>query len=393
MNKLCKKKTEKYFDNYKFFDKISEIPKEVFQKQYINNPYLSYNFLSAIEDNNKEFIFLYIVLFKHNDIVGFAMSQILNVSLDNPISFTSSCRISEEIISIVKKHSQKKPIKILVSGNIFISGENGYIFSENEDKSKCVYEFTKILEQIVGKIKKEQTIKIVLFKDFFSDNSTNRISFDKSDYRLFSTEPEMILTINPEWIGFSDYLQALKSKYRTKAKKAIKESNVLDIKDFSAIEIEKNIDRLNELYINVESKASFSLGKMNLETYIDLKTNFPDNFILKTYSFEGKIVGFMSAFVNIESIDAHYVGIDYEYNRKYYIYQKMLYDYANIAIQKKLKRVNYGRSAGEIKSTVGAEPHELICFVKHMYFMQNTFLKPISLIVKPTGFKQIIPFK
>ena len=49
------------------------------------------------------------------------------------------------------------------------------------------------------------------------------------------------------------------------------------------------------------------------------------------------MVGFISGVINKNSLDAHFVGIDYQLNREYAIYQRMLYDYVEIAISKGLK--------------------------------------------------------
>ena len=67
------------------------------------------------------------------------------------------------------------------------------------------------------------------------------------------------------------------------------------------------------------------------------------------------------------NLDAHFVGINYEYNREYAVYQRMLYDYIQIAIENRLQQINFGRTASEIKSSVGAEPQNLtIYFIRQI---------------------------
>lgn len=147
------------------------------------------------------------------------------------------------------------------------------------------------------------------------------------------------------------------------------------------------------LYEKVAGNATFNLGLFNLETYRDLKKQFGNNYILKTYWLEDEIVGFVSGIVNEKSLDAHFVGIDYKRNRTHAVYQRMLYDYVEIAIQLKLKTVNFGRTASEIKSSIGAVPENLTMYLRHKKTIKNKILKLFLQRVQPTPFQQKFPFK
>jgi predicted transcriptional regulator len=71
----------------------------------------------------------------------------------------------------------------------------------------------------------------------------------------------------------------------------------------------------------------------------------------------------------------------------------MLYDYIEIAIQKKIKTLNFGRTASEIKSSVGATPQDLTMYLRHKKSITNRILKLFLQRVQPTPFQQKIPFK
>jgi hypothetical protein len=70
-----------------------------------------------------------------------------------------------------------------------------------------------------------------------------------------------------------------------------------------------------------------------------------------------------------------------------------LYDYIEIAIQKKIKTLNFGRTASEIKSSVGATPQDLTMYLRHKKSITNRILKLFLQRVQPTPFQQKIPFK
>ncbi len=80
-------------------------------------------------------------------------------------------------------------------------------------------------------------------------------------------------------------------------------------------------------------------------------------------------------------------------NKSNAIYQRMLYDYIDIAIKQKLSTINFGRTASEIKSSVGAIPEHLTVYIRHKKTITNKFLKLFLLKIQPTEFHQKFPFK
>ena len=105
------------------------------------------------------------------------------------------------------------------------------------------------------------------------------------------------------------------------------------------------------------------------------------------------MVGFLSGMINQRNFDSHFVGIDYKYNREYAIYQRILYDYVGIAIEQKLHKINFGRTASEIKSSVGAIAEDLTIYLRHKKNIPNKFLSLLLNNFKPTPFSQKSPFK
>jgi len=203
----------------------------------------------------------------------------------------------------------------------------------------------------------------------------------------------MELQIKEEWKTFDDYLASMKTKFRVKAKKAFKQSVNIRIEEVTLKNIDEKLPQMTALYKRVALNAEFNLGDFNLESYKNLKENLGDKYILKSYWLGDKIVGFISGVINENSLDAHFVGIDYQLNREYAIYQRMLYDYIEIAIAKNLKTINFGRTASEIKSSVGAIPQDLTMYLRHKKRIKNKILKLFLQRIQPTKFQQKFPFK
>ena len=75
------------------------------------------------------------------------------------------------------------------------------------------------------------------------------------------------------------------------------------------------------------------------------------------------------------------------------IKNKVLYDYIKIGIDKNITILNFGRTASEIKSSVGAIPQDLTIYFRHKKRITNRILHLFLQRVQPTGFQQKFPFK
>lgn len=389
---LCKNtNTERYFSTIKnisskFLDELSCSESLYFHPDY----------LYSLEKNNPQITFTYIILTNENEraialailqIIDFPLAKIessLNQNFHNLKCFGRKLGMFPKL----------KPIKLLVCGNIFVSGEHGVFIKKDQNKQLVFKMLAKAITQIVNKNKAlSKDISVYLVKDFVKDSLPDLNVLHGANYASFTVEPNMVLTINESWTCFQDYLDSLKTKFRIKAKRALKLSSDLVVKDSSAENIKAIIPEITQLYQKVVENATFNLGNFNVATYISLKKKLGDNYIVKTYWADHKLVGFMSGMITNNSLDAHFVGIDYSLNKELAIYQRMLYDYVAIAINKNLKTINFGRTASEIKSSVGAVPQDLTCYIRHKKSLTNTFLKPFLNYIEPKPFKQKYPFK
>jgi len=76
-------------------------------------------------------------------------------------------------------------------------------------------------------------------------------------------------------------------------------------------------------------------------------------------------------------MDAHFLGVDEEYNREHQVYLNILYDLVNSAIEGGSKHIDFARTALEIKSSVDAVSQDLLCFFKHRSTISSKFLQVV----------------
>jgi hypothetical protein len=378
-----------------FFSSIDQISPKIWGGlQCAKNIYFNPDFLKSIEKNHSEIVFSYIVLIdKNSNPIAFAAIQIVNFHIDD---------IKNDLELLIRKLKNigrklqiipnKKPLKILISGNTFVSGEHGIFIKKNQNKKIIIKELAKAILHFVNANKKLK-IDAFLLKDF--RNKSLFISNELRDYNYhpFSVEQNMILKLDKSWHVFDDYLGSMKTKFRVKARKAFLRSTDIKIENVTLENIDDQLPKMTALYKKVVDNADFNLGNFNLNSFKDFKKNLGSNYILKTYWLNDNIVGFISGVITQESLDAHFVGINYELNKEHAIYQRMLYDYIEIGIEKKINSINFGRTASEIKSSVGAVPQDLTMYIRHKKSITNKILKLFLQRIQPTPFQQKFPFK
>ncbi|MBI1266881.1 MAG: GNAT family N-acetyltransferase [Cryomorphaceae bacterium] len=284
--------------------------------------------------------------------------------------------------------------QVLVLGNSFATGDHGFRFVDGVDTATCIASLNSAVERIQEREKvRGNRISAVVVKDFYPAHFILSDRFADVGYSEFFVDPNMIMPINQAWGTFEDYLGALTTKYRTKAKSAMKKSESLTLVDLTSEDIDTYQADLFRLYEQVYERADFKLGKLEAQAFFALKLQLKQCFFLKGYLLDGKMVGFQSGFFYNNVLDAHFVGIDYAYNQSHAIYQRMLYEYIREAIRMKTRQVVFGRTAMEIKSTVGAFPVDMKCYIRHRKKAPNALLKLLFGYIKPGDFEQRVAFK
>ena len=352
------------------------------------NIYFSKPFLKAFETSNPQIEFKYISISDvDKNTVALVLVQVIRLNVEGMLKNIKVAPFVRKGLGLLFCNEY---IKIMFCGNVFLSGEHGISTAENSSKKDVFSEIGTALDAVAANTKPMHAIFI---KDFQLASLVHTQSFLNFGYSEIKVEPNMIIQLKPEWKNFEEYKNILKSKYRVKANKADSKSSILETRLFSSKDLETYKHELQALYQNTIDKASFNAQVLNLDTYSHLSTSLKDNFIVKGYFLENRLVGFLTALVNDNKLDAHFIGLDYELNKSHAIYPRILNDYVRIGIEKQVSSINLGRTASEIKTTIGANPVELSCYIKHKNPFLNSLIKPFLRRIKIKEFKQHSPFK
>jgi hypothetical protein len=283
---------------------------------------------------------------------------------------------------------------ILIAGNAFATGEHGFYFVDGIKAQQQAAAIVTAMDMISAEERRRgKRICAMVVKDFYAMSKELTQAFGKYSFSDFRIDHNMVMPIDQGWLTIEDYLKVLNTKFRTKAKSAYKRSAHLEVRKPSAEWIFENRERMHELYEAVHEKADFRLGKLDLDVLNELLRVNWDDFEIRTYHLNNVCVGFMTAVICGDRCEAHIVGLDYEHNREHGIYQRMLYDYVEVAIARHCTHLVFGRTAAEIKSTIGAFAVDLTVMIRHARKISNTLLSLILNYVKPSAFPQRQPYQ
>ena len=310
-----------------FFTSINQIDDSFLEKINPNaSVYFSRHLLYGFEASNTAVEVRYVCISKNNTPQALALVQIVDLSID---VILKNIKVSERIRQILNLFFCKDHIKIMFCGNVFLSGEHGISFAPGCDRKLIAVEIGTALDEIAKSIR---PLHAIFIKDFQTSALEYTSSFEHFGFNNIKVEPNMMITLKQDWTTFDEYKAALKSKYRVKANKADAKSELLELRVFSQNDIEFYKDELQNLYQNTIDNANFNAQVLDLNTYIKLKNTYKDDFIVQGYFLNDKIVGFLSALVNKKNLDAHFIGLEYDLNKTYAIYPRILNDYLRLGL-------------------------------------------------------------
>jgi hypothetical protein len=342
----------------------------------------------------------YIILYKNEKPCGIIYFQLTDFKanvfgdlLHGEINEIKSNRMKLFEKYVEAQKEEEVLFRMLMCGNNLISGEYGFLKSDNVSHS----DFYKLLCTLIKTISAEENLRgkisAILIKDFYEPVK----EIEKSDsfkVESFSVEPNLVVEIPKEVKTLNDYLQLFSKKYRNRAKAILKNRENFKIKILSEEEIEKNKKQLFLLYENIYSRAKFKLLQLPSDYFSEVKKIFKERFCIKGFYVNDELVAFSSGFLMPDnSIEAHYIGLNYKSNEELELYQNILYDFVETAITNGNSEVNLGRTAAEIKTTIGAKANELICYIQPQNTVSRLIVKPFIEFLKPKDWIPRNPFK
>ena len=401
---MRKKPQRKLHGNYTFtfYESMIEVDKEAWNAVVLNtNFFLNTDYLQLIENLHKpQIAHRYAIVYLSKKPIFVCYFQVIDFTADvfgdlveSQITDLTSSKL-KMFDKYIDKYKDHVVMRVVTCGNNFVSGEHCFAFSDDIKRTDAFF----VLEKITSVVSKEEklrgTISATLIKDFYSNHLPKEKILQENKFIEFTVEPNMVIEI-PENVGdLNDYIALYSKKYRNRAKSIFKNGAQITKKNLSLEEIKSHQKEIYKLYENVFMHAKFKLVKLASTYFYEMKNSFADLFFVTGYFLENKLVGFDSGyFLSDNTLEAHYIGVNYDVNKEHEVYQNILYHFIELTITHKKKHLNLGRTASEIKSTVGAKAHELVCYIKPQNTVSKVVLNPFINFLKPTEWLPRNPFK
>lgn len=348
----------------------------------------THQFLAKVEAIQKDLQFRYVLVSKEEKIIAALYVQLLDFSFKNLVNYGTEK--STGVKSSFKKYIASKNAKLLNLGNVFFTGDKGVICQNDEIIIPLIPKIFKAIHKTFA----DKKPSAFLVANIYLQDEAKCINFGNSAFHPFNTEPDMFMTVDENWKSFDDYMNALSSKYRVRSKKVLTTSAEIIQKEFSIEDIKHNKEALSNLYNNVVNHVAFNMAILNIDFFEEMKLLYGEKCTILGYYLKDELVSFACLFhADSTTLHVHYIGLNYDINKEYKLYNRMLLDFVKFAIEKEKRNIHFGRTATEIKTTIGAEPKALHAYLKMNNRLINTTLPYFLNRIKPTEFIARNPFK
>jgi len=348
--------------HHQIFTKINDLPKE-WDKLAVENIFLSKKYLQVLEESAPQnMLCFFIALFENQQLVGTAVAQFLDGTQMETFGNRDRC---------VKTHFRNYTFKnfssqILFIGNNMLTGQNAYSFLPSASAVALLKELRKASQTLSKElISRRKKVHLISFKDFAEHELLDFEKAGFSDYYQFEIQPNMVFKIDKNWHSIEEYVNGLTKKYRDQYKRARKKTLDIKKRKLDLNEILLCEEKIYDLYFHVAKNAPFNTFLLSKNHFSSLKRHLEHDFLFYGYFLNGELIGFNTLIKNGAAMDTYFLGYDEKIQREKMLYLNMLYDMIGYSIKKKFKKIVFGRTALEIKSSVGASPEIMFGYIKH----------------------------
>ncbi len=364
------------------------------------NLFLSMKYLEVLENSYPlNVIPMYLMVYRDEIPVMVGYFQVTDFTADvfADLLVQQVSEIKSKRIRMFERYLSKNKdyivMRLVTCGNNLISGNYGFAHDPQLSREIVFSILSKVAKKIGSDKRLSNVISAVLIKDFSKNDLVGGEALVAEGFTNISVEPDMVIHIPEKVETLEQYISLFSKKYRNRAKAVLKASETLVRKEFGVAELEFYRDDIFELYEQVYARARYKIIKLSPDYFINMKTDFSDRFFVTGFFKRRELVSFDSYFsVSPDLLEAHYIGIDYALNKEHELYQNILYHLVELAATCNKKSLNLGRTASEIKSTVGAQPVDLHCFIAPQNTITKIIMKTFVGLLQPGAWIPRNPF-
>jgi len=340
---------------FKVYRSIEEVGESRWDTLVSKRFFLSYRYLKTLEIACNQLTYRYVLVYNKEEFVGLFYFQIIPFSgeaLRNYIPTSNSLFESLYELTLAKVRTE-----LLVLGNVIFTCENGVLIDE---KYKSVVEglTTDTISKVIETMDKNPLGTMISE----SIKSVSSALVCPKKFHQFHVEDRMELNLEG-MNSFDDYLNRMHSKYRLRVRKVIESNEGTRIVTINKTNFAEFREQIESLFLNVLNNSKFKSTTIAVDYFFEFLKGV-DRFKMNAWFIGDKMAGFVTYFELDTIIEVHYVGLDYELNQTHKIYNFILIQMIQYAFESKISKVCFGRTAQELKSTLGAKPYSTLSSLK-----------------------------
>lgn len=288
--------------------------------------------------------------------------------------------------------------RLLVCGGLLSPSLPGVAFVEGEDSARLWAVVEEALYRIHRSMKLSSDFDLVVIKDL-SDDQKDAAALRRFGFRRFETEPNMILHCKPSWRSFDDYLEDMRSDYRSGIRKAIGdlETSGIVLERLTPEQATSRAPEIHRLYLQVHERQKLRLVTIHPQWIPALAASFGDDFrTVVARSRDGnKLLGFVNVIRDGNSAHGYYIGFDKATAAAGVpLYLGLVYAGVGEAIEMGAEQVFLGRTALAPKAQIGARAQPMYGYLRHRNPALNLAVPSVlALLPAPAEAPERHPFR
>jgi len=285
---------------------------------------------------------------------------------------------------------------LLVCGNLLVWGPRAMALAPHADAAQLWHAVGEAIYRLRRADKLQGQSDLALVKDLGMPGEDTPPALRLLGYRSVETEPDMVLTLRPEWRCWDDYLASMTSGYRSAAKKLLKDCTAagLTLRLATVEEMQARAGELHALYGQVHQAQGLRLATLTPGYLPALAQALGPRFRCRVAEHaDGRWLGFVTSVHDGDTTLGYYIGYDRAANVEAPIYLTLLQSTVQDAIAFGSTRLSLGRTALEPKAKMGCKPEPLSCAVRHRVSALNWIVSALTRTAEHDEPPERSPFK
>lgn len=352
---------------------------------------LTYHHLWAHETIlNAQVRFWYVIFWDNNRAVGIAQFQLFRI---DSRAFVGAARqsgllpmLEGQIKDLITKGVGLSKLWVLLCGDLYTTAPHGFWFTSDVSVSERWGLLMTALRRVRQWVDEWVNPELVVIKDFSTDTLPSYDAMSLAGFHRVETDPNMVLSML-NWRHFDDYIEAMNSRYRQKTRSILAECQLITPRNLSITDFNRWSSQIDRLHGTIFEKASIRFLKVPEGYFTHMASANGHNYFIRGYFLGDELVGFVSYLFDGQIMQCQYLGLDRNHRQRFPLYPYILLDAVRVGFERRCTSVEFGRTASDMKSSVGAVPMPLFALVKHRNPIKNQLVDLFVQLMHPVDFE------